>query len=198
MFFEDRVGLPSLFPIRSHGHVLLATENDLFEEEYVIFTVHLRLGDGEDVVKEEATKVGYVVAFPIFHSSFEILHCRQVLRPSLLLIDLVCDTFGGCDARLELFEVGIFVLVVKRLDQALRGETIRYFISESHKGLHTSSNSGYLQIRCTGLMRNAGSSDFTLRISSRAYDGRLVCETCGWKRARSRQDVPTGDAPLAA
>ena len=85
------------------GKKLLATKDDLLEEEDVVFPVHVGLGDGENVIKQECPKIGDVMSLPIFDAAFQILHGREVFRPALRLVDLIGDPFRGSNAVLELF-----------------------------------------------------------------------------------------------
>lgn len=107
------------------------------------------------------------MTFPVFHTTFEVLHGCLVLRSPLLLVDPVCDALGGGDTRFKLLEIRVLFLAIEDLYETLRTSVSEKESKSTRK--HTSSRSGYLQMRCTGLMRKAGSSDFTLRMWSRAY-----------------------------
>ena len=102
-FLENRITLADLLAIGAQGIELLATENDFLEEEHVVFPVHLRFRDGENVVEKKRAKVGDMVTLPIFDAAFQILHGREVFRPALRLVDLIGDPFRGSNAVLELF-----------------------------------------------------------------------------------------------
>ena len=104
------------------------------------------------------------MALPVLDSTFQILYSRQVFRPALLLVDLISDALCGGDARLELFDKGV-VRVRNGLDERLSWLHVSTSsgIRADQSGI-TSKSSGYLQIRCTGLIRKAGSSPFTLMI----------------------------------
>ena len=130
----------------------------------MIFAVDLGLRDAEDVIQEERTEVGYMVTLPVLDATLEVLDGRVVLRPPLCLVDLVSDALCGGDARLELFDKGV-VRVRNGLDERLSWLHVSTSsgIRADQSGI-TSKSSGYLQIRCTGLIRKAGSSPFTLMI----------------------------------
>lgn len=76
----------------------------------MILSVHVRLRDGEYIVQEQISKVADVVTFPVFHPAFEVLDGSSVLRPSLLLIHLVCDSLRRFETGLEFIKMGIFRL----------------------------------------------------------------------------------------
>ena len=121
-FLEDGAGLAALARVGGIGGDLLAAEDDLLEEEDVIFPIDLGLVDDEDIVEEELTKVGEVVALPVFDATFEVLDSRVVLRPSLCLVDLISDALGRLDAGFELVDVRI-VGVADGLDKRLSRST---------------------------------------------------------------------------
>ena len=88
----------------------------------MIFAVDLGLGDAEDVVEQERTKVGDMVALPVLDAALEVLDSRVVLRPSLCLVDLISDALGRLDAGFELVDVRI-VGVADGLDKRLSRST---------------------------------------------------------------------------
>ena len=134
----------------------------------MILAVNLGLGDAEDVVKQQSTKVGDVVTLPILDATLEILDSRVVLRPSLSLVDLISDALCGGDASLELVRVRV-IRVSDGLEKRLSRVTCEHPEIKCADWGITSRSSGYLQIRWTGLIRKAGSSPFTLMMELSAY-----------------------------
>ena len=103
MLFQNGVAFVDFLAVRAKGNELFAAKDDLLEQEYVVFPIHVRLGNHEDVVEQESAKVGDMVTLPIFDAAFQILHGREVFRPALRLVDLIGDPFRGSNAVLELF-----------------------------------------------------------------------------------------------
>ena len=73
----------------------------------MIFAVDLGLGDAEDVVEQERTKVGDMVALPVLDASLKVLAGRVVLCPSLRLVDLIGDALCGIDTSPELVDIRV-------------------------------------------------------------------------------------------
>ena len=73
----------------------------------MIFAVDLGFGDAEDVVEQERTKVGDMVALPVLDASLKVLDGRVVLCPSLRLVDLIGDALCGVDASPELVDIRV-------------------------------------------------------------------------------------------
>ena len=84
----------------------------------MVLPVDLGFGDTEDIIEEECTKVGYVVALPVLDASFQVLDGRVVLRPSLRLVDLISDALRSSDAGLEFLDVRV-VGITDRLQERL-------------------------------------------------------------------------------
>lgn len=109
------------------------------------------------------------MSLPVCDTTFQVLQCCDVLSPTLFFIDSVGDTLGNGNARSKIIHMSKFGDILEHLYQTL-------YVAESITALEldvkllTSSNRGYLQIRCTGLIRKAGSSDLTLRMSFRDYE----------------------------
>jgi hypothetical protein len=142
---------------------LLTAKDDFLKQEDVVLAVNVCLGDNEDVVKEEVAKVGEVMPLPVLNARLQVLYRRLVLRPSLCLVNFIRDTFSGGSALLELVVIRV-VLGIGSLDQRLEEQSAMsaWVLLVAYVSLLTSSKRGYLQIRCTGLIKNAGSSDLAL------------------------------------
>ena len=119
---EDGIALANLFTVARLRKVLLATQDNLLEQEDVILAVDLGLGDTENVIKEKSAEVGNMVALPVLDAALEVLDSRVVLRPSLCLVDLISDALGRLDAGFELVDVRI-VGVADGLDKRLSRST---------------------------------------------------------------------------
>ena len=100
---ENRIALADLLSVGDKRVVLFAAKDDFLEEENVVFPIHLRFGDREDIVEKERAKVGDMVALPVFNAALQVLHRREVFCPALSLIDLIRDPLRGSDTLLELF-----------------------------------------------------------------------------------------------
>lgn len=75
----------------------------------MVFPIHFRFGDQEDIVQEEIAEVGQMVAFPVFNTALELPHSLDVLSTALRLVDLVRDTLGCRRACFKLIVVWILV-----------------------------------------------------------------------------------------
>ena len=154
----------------------------------MILAVDLGFRDAEDVVQQEGTEVRNVVAFPVFNAALEILDSRVVLRPSLRLVDLISDALCGGDASLELVRVRV-IRVSDGLEKRLSRVTCEHPEIKCADWRLTSRSSGYLQIRCTGLIRKAGNSPFTLMMELSAYS------KCGKGQREPRRRPRSGRRP---
>lgn len=96
------------------------------------------------------------MAFPVLNATFQVFDSLDIFGASLCLIDLVCNTLSSSRSGLQFFKVWV---IGGRcgLDERLQNK-VRQCIDISEI-THTSRRSGYLQIRWTGLIRNAGNSD---------------------------------------
>ena len=187
-FLEDGVALADLLAVSGLRNVLLAAQNDLLEQEDVILPVDLGFGDTEDVVEQECAEVGDMVALPVLDTALEVLDRRVVLRPSLRLVDLISDALCGGDASLELVRVRV-IRVSDGLEKRLSRVTCEHPEIKCADWGITSRSSGYLQIRCTGLIRKAGNSPFTLMMELSAYS------KCGKGQREPRRRPRSGRRP---
>jgi hypothetical protein len=112
---EYRVGLAALFAVEVRN-VLLAAKDDTLKEENVILAVDLGLCDGENVVEEQVSEMGYVVALPVVDALCEVLDGLNVLRAALGLVDLVRDAFG-CGGAFPEFVIVRIAVGRRRLDE---------------------------------------------------------------------------------
>lgn len=105
MFLENRITFADLLAVRRGAEGFLAAEDDLFEEEDVIFPVNVGFGNDKDVVKKKFPEVFEVMALPIIHASVEGFHGLVVLGAALGFVDLVGYSFSSIRADLQLFEM---------------------------------------------------------------------------------------------
>ncbi len=61
----------------------------------MVFPIDVGLGDSENIIEEELTKIFKMMAFPVINSTLEIFHGLLVLSMALCLVNFIGYAFGS-------------------------------------------------------------------------------------------------------